>query len=365
MDDTLHEILRRNVVTATRNYQARVQSLMQEIIRHPSNPLSVKHFATKLEFQARGAGHNHGVLWLDIDRLQQKVDIRKLKDNYTGNDSYLKDPMDVPELNTYLTDKGYTPDKTPSKRRKHKALQYLDILEHIGCKVNLTEEYTEHCKELRQMFPLYGLSNVLKKIQENEEINEEELEKVIFLVDSFSTVSLHPAIVGEIVAEIVKKVNQHHHTHTCRKYKTICRFKMPKLPSYKTIIARPPVGKLSEEEKGDLQKKYEAIIKEVKKVLDNEEVLKNILNEYPKENENTKAEADMGRRKRIDAVLEKAGMSSTEDKVNYEKALSFNLSGYTVVYARDIDELMVNPYNPEITMHGMETQTFSFALIFI
>ena len=59
MDETLHEVLRRNVVTATRNYQARVQALMQEIVRNPSNPLSVKHFSSKLEFQARGAGHNH------------------------------------------------------------------------------------------------------------------------------------------------------------------------------------------------------------------------------------------------------------------------------------------------------------------
>ena len=79
MDETLHEVMRRNVVTATRIYQARVQALMQTIIRHPSNPLSVKHFSSKLEFAARGAGHNHGVLWLDIEKMEQKVDIGQLK----------------------------------------------------------------------------------------------------------------------------------------------------------------------------------------------------------------------------------------------------------------------------------------------
>ena len=36
MDETLHEVRRRNVVTATWNYQARVQTLMQTIIRVPS-----------------------------------------------------------------------------------------------------------------------------------------------------------------------------------------------------------------------------------------------------------------------------------------------------------------------------------------
>ena len=73
---------------------------------------------------------------------------------------------------------------------------------------------------------------------------------------SFSTVTLHPAIVGSIVAEIARKVNQHHHTHTCKKYQTKCRFKMPKLPSYRTLIGRPTDGNLSEEEKKILQAKY-------------------------------------------------------------------------------------------------------------
>merc|ERR1712105_248361 len=74
MDKSLHEVLRRNVVTATQNYQA----LMQTIVRNQSNPLCVKHFSSKLEFQGRGAGHNHGVLWLDIDKIEQLVATRQL-----------------------------------------------------------------------------------------------------------------------------------------------------------------------------------------------------------------------------------------------------------------------------------------------
>ena len=79
MDETLHEILRKNVVTATRNYQQRVKALMKSIILHPSNPLSVKHFSKRLDFQGRGAGHDHGVLWLDMDKLQMKVDDYQLQ----------------------------------------------------------------------------------------------------------------------------------------------------------------------------------------------------------------------------------------------------------------------------------------------
>ena len=172
------------------------------------------------------------------------------------------------------------------------------------------------------------------KLQQSDDVTEDELEKVVLLVDFFSTVSLHPAIVGPIVAEIVRKVNQHHHTHTCKKYKTICRFKMPKLPSYRTIIAKPPKH-CTEEEKNHLQTKYDSIITRVRNVLENKEVLDGIMNEFPKDNEVDKKEADEGRSKRIDAILEKAGLASKEEKQDYEKALGFNLSGYAVVYMQE------------------------------
>ena len=89
-----------------------------------------------------------------------------------------------------------------------------------------------------------------------------------------------------------------------------------------------------------------------------------LLDKYPKKEETTKTEADEGRQHRIDAVLEKAGLASKEDKESYCQALSFNLSGYTVVYARDIDELMINPYNPEITMAWDGNTDFQFCFDF-
>ena len=95
MDETVHDLLKKNVVTATRNYQQRVQALMTNIVKHPSNPLSVKHYASKLEFQARGAGHHHGVLWLDIERIERKVDTHLLNPEIDPDpeaDHHLIDP---------------------------------------------------------------------------------------------------------------------------------------------------------------------------------------------------------------------------------------------------------------------------------
>ena len=35
-----------------------------------SNPMCVEYYTMKLEFQGRGAGHNHGTLWVNIKKLE-------------------------------------------------------------------------------------------------------------------------------------------------------------------------------------------------------------------------------------------------------------------------------------------------------
>ena len=204
-------------------------------------------------------------------------------------------------------------------------------------------------RELKLIYPLFGLKTSLKKININDEnVTKEDIDIVTKFVDTFSTVSLHPAIVGDMVASIADQVNQHHHTKTCRKYKTICRFKFPKLPSYRTLIARPTRKGLSNDEKASLNKKHAAVIKKVKDALGNKELLNSILAKYPKSEEKTVEEAIEGRVKRIDALLESAGFVTKEEKQLYVDALEYSSSGCQVVMARDIDEVWVNSYNPEI-----------------
>ena len=70
MDPSLHEVLRRNVVTATRNYNRRLKAFIKEIMTHPSNPMSIVYYSAKLEFQGRGAGHNHGTLWVNMEKME-------------------------------------------------------------------------------------------------------------------------------------------------------------------------------------------------------------------------------------------------------------------------------------------------------
>ncbi len=282
MDETLHEVFRRNVVIATRIYQVRVQAMMQTIVRNPSNPLSVKHFSSKLEFASRGAGHHHGVLWLDISKIEQKVDISQLhplishqmvppvssvalgdhlngktrlekQENTDGNIlAYkLKDPSDVwDRLDDFFNDESVNIEKRPKKPNgRHGTLKYLEYLLIKERETQLNDKEGENLCDLKLLYPLYGLQSTLKKLHKNEEPTKEELQIVVKFVDAFSTVSLHPAIVGSIVADIAQKVNKHRHTKTCRKYKTVCRFNMPKLPSKVTMIARPPGQNITDNKK--------------------------------------------------------------------------------------------------------------------
>ena len=139
---------------------------------------------------------------------------------------------------------------------------------------------------------------------------------------------------------------------------------MPKLPSKRTIIARPPRSDLSAMEQAALGQKHGKVVKKVREVLDNKELMAEIMAQYPNDDENTKAEADEGRAARIDAVLEKAGLVTVEDKTSYEAALAYSPSGFSVVMARDIDELYTNSYNPEIARAWNGNTDFQICLDF-
>ena len=67
-----HEMIRENVLLATRNFHHRVETFRREIIFGRNNPMKVRHISYRVEFQGRGAGHIHGVLWLDMKELKVK-----------------------------------------------------------------------------------------------------------------------------------------------------------------------------------------------------------------------------------------------------------------------------------------------------
>ena len=57
--------LRRNPVTAARNFQYHLNVFFQEFLKSPAEPLAeIVDYAIRIEFQARGSPHAHTVLWI-------------------------------------------------------------------------------------------------------------------------------------------------------------------------------------------------------------------------------------------------------------------------------------------------------------
>ena len=67
VDSSLHEIIRGNVLLATRYFNDRVKKFMDIVVMGDNNPMMVEYFTYKVEFQDRGAGHIHGTLWLKLE----------------------------------------------------------------------------------------------------------------------------------------------------------------------------------------------------------------------------------------------------------------------------------------------------------
>ena len=61
-----HELIKDNVMIITQNFDKRVRSFFKHIVMGKNEPMKVKFYNYRVEFQLRGAGHIHGVLWIDL-----------------------------------------------------------------------------------------------------------------------------------------------------------------------------------------------------------------------------------------------------------------------------------------------------------
>ena len=94
---------------------------------------------------------------------------------------------------------------------------------------------------------MHGLKSAFKKLRHDGKLTSNEKESLRKFIDTYTTVSTHENTVGKRVANIAQEVNRHHHTKTCRKHDTSCRFGYPRFPSLFTIIVTPCTAESPEE----------------------------------------------------------------------------------------------------------------------
>ena len=174
VDSSLHELIRGNVLLATRYFNDRVKKFMDVVVMGDNNPMMVEYYTYKVEFQDRGAGHIHGTLWLKLEQLERLV--------RTEDDKLVLDD----EVEANQDDE--------------------------------TNDTNQICR------PFKGISSTFKKLKNNEELLEYEKEALKNFINEFTTVCTNEATVGNKVSRMVLEVNIHSHTKSCRKYDCPCRY---------------------------------------------------------------------------------------------------------------------------------------------
>ncbi len=277
VDESQHEMIRKNVLLATRNFQHRVEMFKKEIIFGNNNPMKIRHLSYRVEFQGRGAGHIHGVLWVDLKEIKLK---------------------------------GVRSDR------------------------NLCEAF--------------------QKLRYGQTLDEWETEAIEKFTDMFCTCTLCPAVAGEEAVRIAKKVNEHGHSKSCKKAGPQCRFLFPRFPLGRTTFIDitqefPDTEQLSEADRVSILKKVTGVLVEEEngKMVVSKKV-KDIMSKFNKEGE-TREEYRNNISIRIRMVLEAAGEEKPIEYKDYVKAvLQQPRKGSTVMLIRDIDEIFINNYNPEL-----------------
>ena len=154
-------------------------------------------------------------------------------------------------------------------------------------------------------------------VKDAPKVDEDSDETVIEYVDTFVTAALPDEKKCKEFHDLVKRVQTHHHTQTCRKKKGVtCRFHAPWPIASKTTISRANVVK------SDL-KQAQYIINSVINIINNTEDLSKV----------TERE-----------LIDMAGYSVQE----YYDALEAFKSKTSIVYKRKPTETLISPYNTVI-----------------
>ena len=180
------------------------------------NDMCVQFYNYRVEFQMRGAGHIHGVLWIDWKKMREKMNLKS--------------------------------------RSKETAILNVDLI-------------------------VRAFENIKNEVFGSVE-NDAEETALAALIDHFCTCSLK----NPTTYDIVNSVQIHNCTKPCYKYGPECRFGAPWFPSLRTIVSVPRNIRYNDPEEATNElKKSKNLLKQVKEILENEQVMKYLSQDYERE----------------------------------------------------------------------------------
>ena len=207
-------------------------------------------------------------------------------------------------------------------------------------------------KEVGKTLKTGNLSKAFENLRHDIKLTDDEKLAIKVFTDMFITCSLNPNTVhedkskGKKIVDIVNEVNCHNCTKKCKSFEGKCRYSFPRYPLKETLV----IDKNEFKDKLDQNSyepqsndKYKKILNDVEEALSDPEMIEFIMNQYSKGN--TEEEYHKNMSKRIDLLLQIAGEIRYEDYV--EAIKRSKRFGSTVLLRRDVDETMINNYNPE------------------
>ena len=221
------------------------------------------------------------------------------------------------------------------------------------------------------------LKEAWKSVNNDENLSTEHLKVLEAFADLHMSCTIKSP--GGLVA---LEVNKHHHTKTCEKRNTKCRFGIPRYVSLRTIFTVPAKILYPEiEEREKIMDKVNQVLEKVKDILENENAMKELcsihkhdvdfflahLATLDNEKDETRflesrsKEIYMWRKTRIIELLKRADIETILDideslpeaikeevlLEEYTKILKVSTGGYSVILERDVDEVYINNFNEE------------------
>jgi hypothetical protein len=159
--ESLHELIKNDVLTITRIFDHRVKMFINHIVMGKSNPMKVIFYNYRVEFQARGMGHIHGVLWCDLSDTEREAFNKVFSSEFTENDEEFKTVVNF--IDNFTTC-GIPEDETLNKFVK-------EVQRHNHTKA--CQKYENNCRFGFPKFP--SEKTIIAKQIENDVPNRQEI----------------------------------------------------------------------------------------------------------------------------------------------------------------------------------------------
>ena len=355
---SMTDFLKDHFILITRIFDKRVKDFITEVMKKKG----IVNYCYRVEFQMRGLPHIHGVAWLNPEEIKDCLDVNGLfREDKDGEKHLIKlvdkwiscnlkfghvdQNQEIKNLNNQIQnfkkDLKALLDEIHQLNKDHKNLH--------DEKIALSEEYKELSSQLErdlQKLNLKELKEQMKIFRNEKKSKHEEFKKIEKEIKDH-----HVEKNERQLNQLVREVNMHHCTRSCRKYhKEKCRYDFPRLFSQETIISNPLPSDTKNEDV-------------VKKILEKRSEIIKLVKEGYKQLDEIETKFDTCPERFLEEIcglnVKEHGFSSDDpdnilkiDNPNdimeiYNKALSVSeKGGRSVILKRKISERNVNNYNP-------------------